>query len=137
MSTVSSKIGLKPSCSSSKKNLPVVPRKKIILKDQIVSSRFVDTKQFIPSYIQTNSKPDINLLMKMEYAKIWQNEHDLYEKSVIDQKFVKEKTLKLPTFKSKCSLSGTDDGLKSETKQTERNKKKKNIQNSKHKSIGK
>lgn len=136
MSGNSSKISLKSSCSSIKNKAHVVPRKKIIIRDQIVSSKFVDTEQFIPSYIQTKSKPEIYKLLSMEYAKVWQDEHNLYEKSVIDQKFVKDKRWKLPTFQTKSSLTGTSDGSVSPTKQPEIIKKK-NIKNPKPKSVWK
>jgi hypothetical protein len=87
-------MSLEPNCFSNKNIPPVVPRKKVIIRGQIISSKFVDIKQLIPSYIQTKSKPEINLLVSMEYAKIWQDKHDLYEKSVIEQLFIKKKKIK-------------------------------------------
>lgn len=90
---------LNSSCSSNKNRNPLAS-KKAALKDQIVSSKFGDVKQFVPSYM-TESKPDIYSLMTMAYGKIWHEEHKLYEKSVIEQKLSKKKPLKRPTFPSK------------------------------------
>lgn len=87
------------SCSSNKNKNPLAT-KKAYIKDQIVSSKFGDVKQFVPSYM-TESKPDIFSLMTMTYGKIWHEEHKLYERSVIEQKLLKKKPLKRPTFPSK------------------------------------
>lgn len=78
---------------------------KTIVKNQIVSSKFGDVKQFVPSYDQTNAKPEINALMSMEYAKIWQEEHKTYQKNVIGKILIKKPALKRPTFQSsKCPV---------------------------------
>lgn len=90
--------------------------KKVTLKDKIVSSKFMDVQKFVPSYIQTNSKPNINSLIKMDYMKMWQEEHELYKNNVIKQKLLltKKKPFKRPTFQSKnsavrdISLQSTD-----------------------------
>jgi len=94
--------------SSNKNKKPFVPSKKAVLKDQIVSSKFVDVKQFVPSYMKTEPKPDIYSLMTMTYGKIWHEEHESYEKSVIEQKLTKKKPLKRPTFPSKCPPKVTE-----------------------------
>lgn len=81
-----------------------VPSKKVILKDKIVSSKFMDVQKFVPSYMQTNCKPNIKSLIKMDYVKIWQKEHEMYENNVIKQKLlIKKKPFKRPTFQSKNS----------------------------------
>jgi len=90
---------LNSSCSSNKNKNPLAS-KKTASKDQIVSSKFGDVKQFVPSYM-TEPKPDIYSLMTMTYGKIWHEEHKMYEKSVIEQKLLKKKPLKRPTFPSK------------------------------------
>lgn len=92
---------LNSSTKSNKNKKPFVPSKKAVLKDQIVSSKFVDVKQFVPSYMKTEPKPDIYSLMTMTYGKIWHEEHKSYEKSVIAEKLIKKKPLKRPTFPSK------------------------------------
>lgn len=90
---------LNSSCSSNK-NKNSLASKKTASKDQIVSSKFGDVKQFVPSYM-TEPKPDIYSLMTMTYGKIWHEEHKMYEKSVIEQKLSKKKPLKRPTFPTK------------------------------------
>lgn len=107
MSSIASRTSLVSSSSSlsNKNKKPSVPAKKAVIKDQIVSSKFVDVKQFVPSYMKTERKPEIESLMSMEYAKIWEEEHKVYEKNVIGQKLIKKKTLKRPTFQPKCSTS--------------------------------
>lgn len=100
------------SSSSKKSGKPFVPAKKAVLKDQIVSSKFKDVKQFVPSYVKTEPRPTIQSLMSMEYAKIWQEEHKLYEKNVIEEKLIKKKPLKRPTFQLKNSvISATKDAI--------------------------
>jgi len=81
--------------------------KKTPSKNQIVSSKFGDVKQFVPSYM-TEPKPDIYSLMTMSYGKIWHEEHKLYDKSVIEQKLSKKKPLKRPTFPSKSLPKATE-----------------------------
>jgi len=97
------------SSSSSNKNQKLFePTKKAVLKDQIVSSKFVDVKQFVPSYMKTEPKADIYSLITMTYGKIWHEEHKSYEKSVIEKQLIRKKTLKRPTFPSKCPPKGTE-----------------------------
>lgn len=98
--------------SSKKSGKPFIPAKKVVLKDQIASSKFKDVKQFVPSYIKTEPRPTIQSLMSMEYAKIWQEEHKSYEKNVIEEKLIKKKPLKRPTFQLKNSvMSATKDAI--------------------------
>lgn len=106
MSAVQSSASLSSnsSGSSKKSGKPFVPTKKVVLKDQIVSSKFKDVKQFVPSYVKTEPRPTIQSLMSMEYAKIWQDEHNLYEKNVIEGKLLKKKPLKRPTFQPKNAI---------------------------------
>ena len=112
MSTTPSYTSLKSlnsNCSSNKYKKPSVRgSKKAVLKDQIVSSKFFDVKQFVPSYIKTEPKPDMYSLMTMTYGKIWHEEHKSYVKSVIEQKLIKKKPLKRPTFPSKCPPKMTE-----------------------------
>lgn len=102
MSFAPSTTSLNSGCTSNKsKKQPFIPSKKAVLKDQIVSSKFVDVKQFVPSYMKTEPKPDIYSLLTMSYGKMWHEEHKSYEKTVIEQKLIKKKTLKRPTFPPK------------------------------------
>lgn len=80
------------------------PSKKVLTKDHIVSSNFAKVKQFTPSYATT--KPEINSLLTMEYAKMWENEYKLYAKNVIEEtKKVKKKVFGPPSLRSNCSKS--------------------------------
>lgn len=99
---------LNSSCSSNKNKKPFVPTKKAVIKDQIVSSKFADVKQFVPSYTKTEPKPNINSIMSMAYEKIWHEEHKAYEKNVIEQKLIKKKPLKRPRFPPKCPPEVTE-----------------------------
>lgn len=99
MSTVRSYATLNSRCSLNKNKKQFIPSKKTVLKDQIVSSRFVNVKQFIPSYMKTELQPEINSLITMEYAKIWQDEHKLYERNVIEEMLVEKKRFKPPQTK--------------------------------------
>jgi len=103
MSSVSCSTSLNSGRLSKKHNGPFVPVKKAVVKDKIVSSKFADTKQFVPSYMKTELKPEICSLLSMEYSRMWQEEHKTYDKNVIEAKLMKmkKKPLKRPTFQSK------------------------------------
>lgn len=109
MSVFSGRRGSSVPCASKKSEPPAtVPRKKSVAsKDQIVSSKFADVKRFVPSYVLSETKPEIRSLMTMRYAEIWREEHERYEKDVIAEKLVKEKTWKRPTFRKSSGRSET------------------------------
>ncbi|RZF39544.1 hypothetical protein LSTR_LSTR001065 [Laodelphax striatellus] len=50
----------------------------------IISSDFVDFKPMVPSYIK--EKPNMFLLLSMEYARQWHSEKNVHEKSINDEK---------------------------------------------------
>lgn len=122
MSSVSSYTSLKSNYSLKKNKKPFVPTTKAIIKDKIVSSTFNDVKPFVPSFMKTELKPEINSLITMEYSRIWQEEHKMYQKNVIEEKLnmLKKKPFKRPTFQSKNCSTMADAGdvisLKRETK---------------------
>lgn len=94
--------------------LPVVPAaaaKAVVIKGEIISSRFADVETFVPSYMKTERRPDMSSLISMEYFRIWQREHETYEKNVIEKKLTKpkkRKPLKRPTtISSSSSISNT------------------------------
>jgi len=123
MSSVSCSTSLNSSCSWTRRNRPFVPAKKAVIKDKIVSSKFADTKQFVPSYMKTELKPEICSLLTMEYSRIWQEEHKAYDKNVIEGKLMKmkKKPLKRPTFQLKnwSATAGAGDVLSSSEKRNQ------------------
>lgn len=94
----STSLSLRYSSKNDKKSFG--PATKAIVKDHIVSSKFGDLQHFVPSYVITEPKPEISSLMSMEYAKIWEKEHKVYQKNVIEKRLIKKPTLKRPTFQS-------------------------------------
>lgn len=131
MSTFSSRSSLLSTgsrVSTKNKIQKVPPPKKVVIKDKIISSKFSDVEQFVPSYMKTKEKPEICSLMSMEYARIWEEEHKDYEKNVIKEKLPKKKTFKRPTFQPKRAstmIVGGGDEPSSVLKKVEAKKEKK------------